>query len=165
MASTLSSVLSRLDGRWELPRWLPACLPACWLGWLAGCFDSRLLEKPDSSCAKLCFPSCVYVPTHAWMEQCWLFRCTCVYVASARLFVALDFDPRSAQILALARFARLNRLNTQRLFTYSFNWARNRDSELATTRANGIWTEEKQLDGTRRVAMSSAVAGGSVFEG
>lgn len=38
---------------------------ADWLaGSMAGRFGSRLLEKPDSSCAKLCFPSCVYVPIH-----------------------------------------------------------------------------------------------------
>lgn len=87
MASTLSSVLSRLDGCWELPRWLPACLlagpgvarPASWLAdCSAGCFDSRLLEKPDSFCAKLCFPSRVYVLTHGRGTQCWLFRCVCV---------------------------------------------------------------------------------------
>lgn len=58
----------------RLPVCLPARLLACSLGWLAACLPvcllawlrvSRLLEKPDSSCAKLCFPSRVYVPIHA----------------------------------------------------------------------------------------------------
>lgn len=43
------------------PGWLAACLPACLLARLR---VSRLLEKPDSSCAKLCFPSRVYVAIH-----------------------------------------------------------------------------------------------------
>lgn len=120
MASILSSVLSRLDRRWKLPRWLPACLlaglrcspgklagslagwPDGWLaGWLVGCFGSRLLEKPDSSCAKLCFPSCVYVPTHAWGT---------ILVISLHVYIRhgnrasprnTSFYLQSAQILAL----------------------------------------------------------------
>lgn len=77
MASTLSSVVSRLDAGSYLDGCPPACLSACLLacspGWLAACLPacllarlrvSRLLEKPDSSCAKLCFPSRVYVAIH-----------------------------------------------------------------------------------------------------
>lgn len=83
---------------------LLACLLAGLAGWLAGSFDSRLLEKPDSSCAKLCFPSCVYVPTHAlgWNNVGYFVACVYVRGSRAGLFVALDFDLRSAQILALS---------------------------------------------------------------
>lgn len=53
-------------GRRELPRWLPACLSArlparSLVRSPARPGFSRLLEKPDSSCAKLCFPSPVFI--------------------------------------------------------------------------------------------------------
>lgn len=83
--ATLSSVLSRLDAGSYLDGCPPACLPACLLACLlARLRVSRLLEKPDSSCAKLCFPSRVYVPTHVG-AQCWMERCTCTSRLTALL--------------------------------------------------------------------------------
>lgn len=116
MASTLSFVLSRLGrtlGATLMAARLPARSSVCWpgelplawlAGWLAGCFGSRLLEKPDSSCAKLCFPSRVYVPTHFQGENnvgyspralnvtlC-VYACTYICAAeTARLPVTLRF--------------------------------------------------------------------------
>lgn len=70
MASTLSLspslVVSRLDAGSYLDGCPPACLLACPLARSLARSParpgfSRLLEKPDSSCAKLCFPSPVFI--------------------------------------------------------------------------------------------------------
>lgn len=87
--------------------------------WLAASTLDYLKNRipPALNCvSRLVF---MYQHTHGWNNVG--YSVTRVYAASAaRLFVALDFDLRSVQILALARFARLNRLNKQRLFYVLF---------------------------------------------
>lgn len=98
MASTLSSVLSRLDRRSELPRWLPACSPAL-LAWLVASTLDYLKNRIP--------PARNYVSRLVFMYQYTLgwnnvgYSAACVHAANARLFAAFDFDLRSAQILTI----------------------------------------------------------------
>lgn len=167
--------------RWELPRWLPACpldCLSCSAGWLVAAALDYLKNRIPP--ARNCVSRLVFMYQHTRpSEQCWLFVCAPVRMhalyarvcAFACTYAVLRVSPLRFVLLAIGpdscatprEKTRLNRVNTvaEDLRAALLGRAASKiESRAIRGRKRTQEENSTKVGGTRRVAMSSTVAGG-----